>query len=145
MTAYYNEIDPYAAQWLRNLIAAEHIAAGDVDERSIIDVRPDDLKGYTQCHLFAGIGGWSFAFRLAGWPDNRPVWSASCPCQPFSIANRTDGGAKGQDDDRHLLPILCKLIEELKPPTVFGEQVEKAIKWGWADEERHKMEESGYS
>ena len=33
MTAYYNEIDPYAAQWLRNLIAAGHLPAGDVDER----------------------------------------------------------------------------------------------------------------
>lgn len=27
--AYYNEHDPYAAQWLRNLITAGHIAAGD--------------------------------------------------------------------------------------------------------------------
>lgn len=42
---YYNEIDPFAAQWLRNLIAAGHLPAGDVDERSIVDVRPDDLKG----------------------------------------------------------------------------------------------------
>jgi hypothetical protein len=38
MTAYYNEVDKYAAQWLRNLIAAGHIARGDVDERSIVDV-----------------------------------------------------------------------------------------------------------
>lgn len=52
--AYYNEIDPYAAQWLRNLIAAGHIAPGDVDERSIEDVKPDDIKHYTQCHFFAG-------------------------------------------------------------------------------------------
>ena len=34
---FYNEIDPYAAQWLRNLIAAGHIPAGVVDERSIED------------------------------------------------------------------------------------------------------------
>jgi DNA (cytosine-5)-methyltransferase 1 len=33
--AYYNEIDPYCAQWLRNLIAAGHIADGDVDQRDI--------------------------------------------------------------------------------------------------------------
>jgi DNA (cytosine-5)-methyltransferase 1 len=33
--AYYNEIDPFAAQWLRNLIDAGHIAPGDVDERDI--------------------------------------------------------------------------------------------------------------
>lgn len=79
---YYNEIDPFAAQWLRNLIAAGHLPAGDVDERSIVDVRPDDLKGYVQCHFFAGIGGWPLALRMAGWPDDREVWTGSCPCQP---------------------------------------------------------------
>ena len=51
MTAYDNEHEPYAAQWLRNLIAAGHIAPGDVDARDIQDVTPDDLTGYTQCHL----------------------------------------------------------------------------------------------
>ena len=35
MTAYYNEIDPYAAQWLRNLIEAGHIAAGDVYQANL--------------------------------------------------------------------------------------------------------------
>ena len=86
MPAYYNENNRFAAQWLRNLIAAGDIAPGDVDERSITEVRPDDLRGYTQCHFFAGIGGWSAALRLAGWPDDRPVWTGSCPCQPFSAA-----------------------------------------------------------
>ena len=91
MTAYYNEFDKYAAQWLRNLIAAGHIAPGDVDDRSISDVRPSDLVGYTQCHFFAGIGGWSLALRLAGWSDDRPVWTGSCPCQPFSVAGQGHG------------------------------------------------------
>ena len=76
--AYYNEIDPYAAQWLRNLIAAGHIAPGDVDERSIVDVRPDDLRGYRQCHFFAGVGVWSYALRLAGWSDELAAWTGSC-------------------------------------------------------------------
>ena len=66
--AYYNENDPYAAQWLRNLIAAGELPPGDVDDRNIQEITPDDLKRYTQCHFFAGIGGWSYAFRLA-WPD----------------------------------------------------------------------------
>lgn len=35
MAAYYNEIDPFAAAWLRELIADGRIAPGDVDERSI--------------------------------------------------------------------------------------------------------------
>ena len=63
--SYYNEIDPFAAQMLRNLIKAGHIAPGDVDERSIEDVRPDDLRGYAQCHFFAGVGVWSYALRRA--------------------------------------------------------------------------------
>jgi len=90
MTAYYNEFEPKTAAWLRELIAGGHLAPGDVDERSIADVQPGDLDGYTQCHFFAGIGGWSYALRLAMWPDSRPVWTGSCPCQPFSA----DGKAR---------------------------------------------------
>lgn len=145
MSAYYNECDPYAAQWLRNLITAGLIAPGDVDERSIEDVRSEDLSGYTQCHFFAGIGGWSCAFRLAGWPDTKPVWSGSCPCQPFSVANVAHGGAKGHEDSRHLLPAFTGLIGESKPPVIFGEQVANAIKWGWLDECFAALESHNYS
>lgn len=67
MTAFYNEIDPYAAEWLRRLIDAGHIAPGVVDTRSIEDIHPAELHGFTQCHFFAGIGVWSRALRLAGW------------------------------------------------------------------------------
>lgn len=145
MAAYYNEIDPYAAQWLRNLIAAGHIAPGDVDERSIVDVQPDDLKGYTQCHFFAGIGGWSLALRLAGWPDDRPVWTGSPPCQPYSVGSVAHGGAKGQADERHLWPHFGALIREQKPANIFGEQVGAAIAWGWWDEVCWDLEASGYA
>ena len=93
MSAYYNEHDPKAAAWLRELIQAGEIPAGDVDERSIVEVQPADLARYTQCHFFAGIGGWSYALRLAGWPTDRPVWTGSCPCQPFSSAGKSGGGA----------------------------------------------------
>ena len=92
--AYYNEFEPYAAQWLRNLIAAGHIAPGDVDERSITEVKADDLKGYVQCHFFAGIAGWSYALRLAGWGDDREAWTGSCPCQPWSVAGRQGGAGE---------------------------------------------------
>ncbi len=67
--AYYNEIDPYCCQWLRNLIAAKLIADGEVDPRLIQEVRAAELRGFAQCHFFAGLGGWSHALRLAGWPD----------------------------------------------------------------------------
>lgn len=118
MTAYYNEIDEHAAEWLRNLIAAGEIAPGDVDTRSIEDVNPDDLKGYTQCHFFAGIGVWSYSLRRAGWPDERPVWTGSCPCQPFSAA----GKGKGFADERHLWPAFHYLIEQCRPALVIGDE-----------------------
>jgi len=127
--AYYNEIDPYAAQWLRNLIKAGHIAKGDVDERSIEDVAPSDLKGYTQCHFFAGIGVWSYALRLNKWPDEKQVWTGSCPCQPFSQA----GAQQGFDDERHLWPAFHWLIQECKPAIVFGEQVASKDANTWLD------------
>ena len=141
MVSYYNEIDPYAAQWLRNLIANKLIADGDVDERSIRDVAAADLHGYTQCHFFAGIGVWSYALRLAGWPDDRPVWTGSCPCQPFSAA----GKGKGFDDDRHLWPEFHRLIAECRPPVVFGEQVASKDGLGWLDTVHADMEASGYA
>lgn len=119
MTAYYNEFDPFAASWLRELIADGLVAPGVVDERSIKDVQPDDLRDFTQCHFFAGIGGWSHALRLAGWDDTRPVWTGSCPCQPFSDA----GQRQGEADPRHLWPDLRRLIAGCRPPIVFGEQV----------------------
>lgn len=123
--AYYNEFDPYAAQWLRNLIKAGLIADGEVDERSIVDVRGDDLRGFAQCHFFAGIGGWSYALRLAGWPDDRSAWTGSCPCQPFSAAGKMERFA----DERHLWPTWVRLIRERGPATVFGEQVASATEW----------------
>ena len=141
MTAYYNEFDPYAAQWLRNLIAAGEIAPGDVDERSIEDVRPTELAGYTQCHFFAGIGAWSYALRRAGWPDDRPIWTGSCPCQPFSAAGKGDGFA----DERHLWPAFYHLISQCRPPVILGEQVASKAIAPWIDLVHADLEAMGYA
>lgn len=141
MAAYYNEFDPYAAQWLRNLIAKNLIAPGDVDERSIVDVQPDDLKGYTQCHFFAGIGGWSYAARLVGYPDDRELWTGSCPCQPFSVA----GKQQGKEDERHLWPIFFNLIRARRPAVVMGEQVAAAVGKDWLDGVHFDLEGIGYA
>jgi len=141
MSAYYNEIDPYAAAWLRNLIRDGHIADGVVDERSISDVKPEELYEFTQCHFFAGIGVWSRALRQSGWEDDRPVWTGSCPCQPFSGA----GTRKGMADERHLWPHWFHLIEECRPSTVFGEQVASKDGLGWIDLVQADMEGADYA
>ena len=138
---YYNEFDPKAAAWLRELIKAGLIAPGDVDERSICDVRATDLVGYRQCHFFAGIGGWSLALRLAGVPNDAEVWTGSCPCQPFSCA----GKGEAQADERHLWPDFFRLIRECRPERVFGEQVAAAIGFGWLDGLSTDLETEGYA
>lgn len=139
--AYYNENDPKAAAWLEELINQGHIAPGVVDERSIEDVRPDDLRKFGQCHFFAGIGVWSYALRLAGWPDDKPVWTGSCPCQPFSSA----GKRKGTSDERHLWPAWQWLIRECRPLVVFGEQVASKDGIAWLDTVSSDLEGEGYA
>ena len=141
MTAYYNEIDPKAAAWLRELIKRGLIAPGEVDERSIIEVQPEDLKGFVQCHFFAGIGVWSYALRRAGWADNRSVWTGSCPCQPFSAAGKGDEFA----DERHLWPAWFRLIRECRPVAVFGEQVASKDALAWLDHVSTDLEAEGYA
>ena len=138
---YYNEFDPKAAAWLRELMAAGLIPEGDVDERSIEDVHPADLVGYTQHHFFAGIGGWPYALRLAGWPDDWPVWTGSCPCQPYSQA----GSRKGDDDPRALWWAWRWLIDQCRPPVIFGEQVASADGRRWLAGVRADLEAMGYA
>jgi len=138
---YVNEIDPYCAQWLQNLMDAGVLPPGHIDTRSIEDVTPNDLAGYTQCHFFAGLGGWIYALDLAGWPRDRPVWTGSCPCQPFSAAGKGAGFA----DERHLWPAWQHLIAQRKPATVFGEQVAAAIGHGWLDGVISDLEGLGYA
>jgi DNA (cytosine-5)-methyltransferase 1 len=141
MAAYYNEIDPHAAEWLRQLIKQGAIAPGVVDERSIADIKPDELAGFTQCHFFAGVGVWSHALRQAGWSDERPVWTGSCPCQPFSSAGKGAGFA----DERHLWPSFHWLIQQCQPLVVFGEQVAGKAGETWLDLVSTDLENTGYA
>lgn len=158
MAVYYNDADPAACAWLRELIAAGLLPAGDVDERSILEVEPADLRGFAQCHFFAGIGGWPHALRLSGVAEDLPVWTGSPPCQPFSQA----GQRKGQDDERHLAPAFLRLVAACRPELVFGEQVasaavlgpvggtagtttEGAAGWAWFDALAADLEAASYA
>ncbi|QBJ02995.1 putative DNA methylase [Escherichia phage ZCEC5] len=138
---YYNEWDKGAAAWLRELIKQGHIPFGVVDERSITEVKPEDLDGFTQCHFFAGIGGWPLALRLAGVSEDTPLWTGSPPCQPFSAA----GKQLGQFDPRHLAPVFLDLISECRPPVLFGEQVAPAIAKSWMCDLQAHLEGEDYA
>ena len=138
---YYNEFDPFAAAWLQRLIDEGLIPPGYIDTRSIKEVQPEDVRGFTQCHFFSGIGGWSYALQLAGWPEDRPVWTGSCPCQPFSTA----GKRKGVEDERHLWPEFARLIGECQPSVVFGEQVASKDGRLWLAGVRADLEGMGYA
>lgn len=138
---YYNDIDPYAQAAIRALIENELIPNGDVDGRSIEDVTPSDISGYTQCHFFAGVAGWPLALALAGVSPSTKLWTGSCPCQPFSAA----GDGHGFADKRHLWPSWYWLIEQCKPPIVFGEQVASKLASAWVDLVHADMEALGYA
>ena len=141
MKHYYNEFDPKAAEWLRELIKEGHLPDGDVDERDIQDVRPEELMGYTQCHFFAGIGGWPLALRIAGISTTTRLWTGSCPCQPFSAA----GKGAGADDERHLWPSWQWLIGQCKPDIVFGEQVASKAGREWFATVQTDLQNMGYA
>ena len=138
--AFYNEIDPYCCAWLSNLMDASHITPGVICDRSIEDLRPSDVRGYDRVHFFAGIGVWDYALNLAGW-GSRPVWSGSCPCQPFSAA----GQGAGFDDQRHLWPHFHHLIKECQPAIVLGEQVASKDADPWIDLVCDDLEAMGYA
>lgn len=158
MRAYYNDHDPSCCAWMRELIKRKLIPDGEVDERSILDVEPADLRGFSQVHFFAGIAGWAYALRLAHWPDDLPVWTGSAPCQPFSTA----GKQLSRDDMRHLSPKLASLVGACRPPVLFGEQVATADvfgkvagsprkqvarepEWAWIDDLSDRLEASHYA
>jgi len=68
------------------------------------------------------------------------ILTGGYPCQPFSIAGRK----KGEKDPRHLWPEYFRLIKELRPTWVIGENVSGHIKLG-LDTVLENLESEGYS
>ena len=130
MAVYYNDMDPYAAAWLRRLIGAGLIPEGDVDERDIRNVSPSDLREYRQCHFFAGFGGWAAILDQVDWPENREIWTGSCPCRA--------------QDEQQLWPEFFRLIEACRPRMVLGGQAGGKLGAEWLAAVMLDCEEFGY-
>src|SRR5208282_1755184 len=139
--AYYNDSDPFVCEWTRELMKAGAISEGVVDERNIKEVQAADLKEFCRVHFFSGVACWDYALRAAGWPDDTPVWTGSCPCQGFSAS----GKRRGFSDQRHLWPSWFRLIREYRPDTIFGEQVASQDGLAWLDVVSSDLEGAGYA
>ena len=98
--------------------------------------RSRDTTSATSSTVFSGA-----SCPQAGRLGDRPLWTGSCPCQPFSSA----GKQEGFQDERHLWPAFFRLIKECKPPVVFGEQVAAAVGKGWLDIVQGNLEQEGYA
>lgn len=129
--AYYNDNDPFCVEWLKNLVKAGLIPAGEVDGRSIVDVQPEDLAGFRQCHFFAGIGGFALAARMAGWPDDMVLWTGGFPHREF-------GEQKAENDA--LWSEFSRLVQLGRPRWLLAENFSLGL-----DRALDSLETDGYA
>lgn len=76
-------------------------------------------------------------------PSDTTIVVGGFPCQPYSIA----GKRKGKNDDRHLWPEMLRVIQEVQPTWVVGENVPGLVNWSEGmvfEEVQSDLEAEGY-
>lgn len=77
------------------------------------------------------------------WRTDDVILTGGFPCQPYSSA----GKRKGKEDERHLWPEMLRVIREIKPSYIVGENVAGLLSWSGGlvfDEVHFDLEAEGY-
>ena len=97
-------------------------------------------KHWPEVPIFSDIKELTYEKLKANGINNIDIITGGYPCQPFSVAGRK----KGEEDPRHLWPEYFRLVKELRPTWVIGENVSGHIKLG-LDTVLENLESEGYS
>ena len=97
-------------------------------------------KHWPNVPIFSDIKELTYEKLKANGINKIDIITGGYPCQPFSVAGRK----KGEEDPRHVWPEYFRLIKELKPTWVIGENVSGHIKLG-LDTVLENLESEGYS
>lgn len=142
MSTLYTDIDPYCCEVLRARVADGGLPPGEVWERDIGTLTGKELAGYTQIHLFCGIGGIPLGLHRAGWPADWPIVTGGFPCQDVSVAGKglgVEGGARSG-----LWKEMHRVIRIARPVWILAENV-PALRTRGADRVLGDMEGLGYT
>jgi len=97
-------------------------------------------KHWPHVPIFSDIKELNYETLRSNGINNIDIITGGYPCQPFSVAGRK----KGEEDPRHLWPEYFRLVKELRPTWVIGENVSGHVKQG-LDTVLEDLESEGYS
>ena len=97
-------------------------------------------KHWPEVPIFSDVKELTYEKLKSNGINNIDIITGGYPCQPFSVAGRK----KGEEDSRHVWPEYFRLIKELRPTWVIGENVGGHIKLG-LDSVLSDLESEGYS
>ena len=97
-------------------------------------------KHWPEVPIFSNVKELTYEKLKTNGINKIDIITGGYPCQPFSVAGRK----KGEEDPRHLWPEYFRLIKELRPTWVIGENVSGHIKLG-LDTVLEDLESEGYT
>lgn len=120
-----------AAQWM----GWENVFQVEIDKfcQKVLEKNFPNVKRYGDIKEFDGT-------KYRGTVD---ILTGGFPCQPFSDA----GKRKGTEDERHLWPEMLRVIGEIQPSYIVGENVPGLVSWSRGlvfEQVQAELENKGY-